>query len=339
METQKQYSLQDFRNIIFNGFQIELSESTLQLINELSNEVGSPTYVKTPVFQKKENPILKEDLTKMYPNSRGSENTNKKRIGKNMENINGEDWESIRSTFHTTKMEQKTGIDAQFDVIRSHLNKLTDKNMEDMYSRIVAIIEELRNNETNNNDNDKNIIDVVYNQIFENAFLNRFYSKIYVLLYSKLLQKYDTPLLNHKEKKIVELLDKIQLSIQSIEYVDSTVDYDKFCKNNKENEKRKSMCEFLVNLIKQEVIDLEIGVQLLKQLFEFLFQWIKMENKKNEVDEIGELISILWKRDLYVSVEKEYQFLKKIRLLASVKTKDYLSLTNKTIFKFMDLGE
>lgn len=334
METQKQYSLQDFRNIIFNGFQIELSESTLQLINELSNEVGSPTYVKTPVFQKKEIP-LKEDLIKIYPNSRSLENTNKKRRGKNMENVNEEDWESIRSTFQCTKIEQKTGTSAQFDVIRSHLNKLTDKNMEDMYSRIVAIIEELKNSDTS--DNNTNIIDVVYNQIFENAFINRFYSKIYVLLYSKLLQKYDSPLLNDKEKQTVELLNKIKLSIHSIEYVDSTVDYDKFCKNNKENEKRKSMCEFLVNLIKQEVINLDVGVQLLSQLFEFLFQWIKMENKKNEVDEIGELISILWKRDLYDPVEKEYQFLKKIQLLASVKAKDYLSLTNKTIFKFMDL--
>ena len=316
METQKQYSLQDFRNIIFNGFQIELSESTLQLINELSNEVGSPTYVKTPVFQKKEIP-LKEDLIKIYPNSRSLENTNKKRRGKNMENVNEEDWESIRSTFQCTKIEQKTGTSAQFDVIRSHLNKLTDKNMEDMYSRIVAIIEELKNSDTN--DNNTNIIDVVYNQIFENAFINRFYSKIYVLLYSKLLQKYDSPLLNDKEKQTVELVNKIKLSIHSIEYVDSTVDYDKFCKNNK------------------EVINLDVGVQLLSQLFEFLFQWIKMENKKNEVDEIGELISILWKRDLYDPVEKEYQFLKKIQLLASVKSKDYLSLTNKTIFKFMDL--
>jgi len=197
----------------------------------------------------------------------------------------------------------------------------------------------MQNSDTNNNETDKNVIDVVYNQIFENAFLNRFYSKIYVLLYSKLLQKYDGPLLNHKEKQTVELVNKIQQSIQSIEYVDSTVDYDKFCKNNKENEKRKSMCEFLVNLIKQEVIELDVGVQLLKQLFEFLFQWIRMENKKNEVDEIGELIAILWKMDLYDPVEKEYQFLLKIRLLASVKTKDYLSLTNKTIFKFMDLGE
>ena len=99
------------------------------------------------------------------------------------------------------------------------------------------------------------------------------------------------------------------------------------------------MCEFLVNLIKQEMIDIQIGVQLLNKLFEFLFQWIKIENKKNEVDEIAELISVLWKRNLYESFEKEYQFLKKIRILSNVKTKDYLSLTNKTIFKFMDMND
>jgi hypothetical protein len=55
MEIQQQYSLQDFRTIISNGFQFELPDVTLKLINELSNEVGSPTYVKTPIFQKKEN--------------------------------------------------------------------------------------------------------------------------------------------------------------------------------------------------------------------------------------------------------------------------------------------
>jgi len=337
MEIQKQYSLQDFRTIIFNGFHFELSESTLKLINEISNEVGSPSYVKTPIFQKKENPIK---INSDYQNSKiDTENTNTssgyhKKVRRNhVETGNDDHWETIRS-FHTTKIEQKTGIEAQFDVIRSYLNKLTDKNVEDMYSRISIIIEELKKNDINDN-----VLDIVYNQIFENAFMNRFYSKIYVLLYSKVLEKYDTPLLNHKEKQTIELVNRIQQSIQTIEYVDSTVDYDKFCKINKENEKRKSMCEFLVNLIKQEMIDIEIGVQLLNKLFEFLFQWIKMENKKNEVDEIAELISVLWKKDMYDCVEKEYQFLKKIRILASVKTKDYLSLTNKTIFKFMDMND
>ena len=348
MEIQKNYSLKDFQNIIFNGFQFELPESTLKLVNEISNEVGSPTYIKTPVFQKREQPIKmstsKEELAKIlmgysndhsfHNNHNSNANSNhKKRRGKNVEAVNDEDWETIR-TFHTTKMEQKTGVDAQYDVIRSNLNKLTDKNMEEMSSRIVNVIEELKREQSLSE-----ILSVVYHQIFENAFNNRFYSKIYVLLYSKIIHLYDSPSLNHKEKLVIDLLNKINESILSIEYVEPSVNYDKFCKINKENERRRAMCDFLVHLMKQKMIELDVCVKLLGQLFDILFGWMLMENKKNEIDELSELIFILWKKDLYESLDISEDFLKKIELVATSKVKDYLSLTNKTIFKFMDMLE
>lgn len=345
MEIQQQYSLQDFRTIISNGFQFELPDVTLKLINELSNEVGSPTYVKTPIFQKKEmllsSTLSKGDNIQSVNNfTKGtlnySENNSsyrkRKGGGKNMEMVNNEDWETIR-TFHATKMEQKTGNDAQFDVIRSYLNKLTDKNMEDMTSRIINIVEEMKKNEPL-----ENILTILYNQIFENAFSNRFYSKNYGLLYSKLLKMYDLPTI--EKKQLDDLLNKIQTSIGSIEFVESSIDYDKFCKINKDNEKRKAMCEFLINLIKQEIVEKEVAVQLLNQLFNSLFEFIPLNHKKNEVDEISELISILWKKDFYhVNIEHTHGFLKKITLLANAKTIQYLSLTNKCIFKFMDMIE
>ena len=204
--------------------------------------------------------------------------------------------------------------------------------MEEMSFKIIQIIEEVQNQNQNNLEMDS-VLTVVFNQIFENAFNNRFYSHIYVLLYSKLLNKYDTSLIHYQEKQTAELLNKIKLSIQSIEYVEPSVNYDKFCKINKENEKRKAMCEFLMNLMKQKMIKIEIGFQLVNELFGSLFELIKMENKKNEVDELSELIFILWKKDFYHSLDLS----KKIELIAHSKIKDYLSLTNKTIFKFMDM--
>lgn len=53
------YTLKDFTNITFDGFDFTLPEATLALISELSLEVGSPSYIKTPVFQKKR-PQFKE---------------------------------------------------------------------------------------------------------------------------------------------------------------------------------------------------------------------------------------------------------------------------------------
>ena len=87
------------------------------------------------------------------------------------------------------------------------------------------------------------------------------------------------------------------------------------------------------------MIELDVCVKLLGQLFDILFGWMLMENKKNEIDELSELIFILWKKDLYESLDISEDFLKKIELVANSKVKDYLSLTNKTIFKFMDMLE
>ena len=75
------YTIQDFNAITFNGFNLSLPEDTIKIISELSLQVGSPSYVKTPVFQKKENPLKQST----QPSS------DKRRKGKNVE-INEEDW-------------------------------------------------------------------------------------------------------------------------------------------------------------------------------------------------------------------------------------------------------
>ena len=49
------YQLKDFSNITFDGFNFNLPEETMQIISKLSLEVGSPSYIKTPVVRKREN--------------------------------------------------------------------------------------------------------------------------------------------------------------------------------------------------------------------------------------------------------------------------------------------
>ena len=46
------YSLQDFNKISYHGFEVTLPEDVVKEINELVKKVGSPSYIKTPVFQK-----------------------------------------------------------------------------------------------------------------------------------------------------------------------------------------------------------------------------------------------------------------------------------------------
>ena len=68
-----------------------------------------------------------------------------------------------------------------------------------------------------------------------------------------------------------------------VEYVDPAVNYDAFCKNNKDNECRKSLSTFILNLMKNNIISREKVMTLLSQLLTQVQQFILLENKKNEV--------------------------------------------------------
>ena len=72
----------------------------------------------------------------------------------------------------------------------------------------------------------------------------------------------------------------------------------------------------------------------------------EIDNKKNEVDELAENVAILYKKELYEDDDGEsYQLINGLKIddvitiIANSKVKDYKSLTNKTVFKFMDIVE
>ena len=317
------YTLEKINEILYQGFEYTLPDKTLEIISKISLEVGSPDYIKTPVFQKRENPM------KVEPESSGG---NKKRRGKPNEIVNNEDWDNIR-TFQSTKLEEKTGIDNQIDNIRINLNKMSDKNYIDMRNKIIDIIDNLIVEDITSDDMIR-----VSSIIFDIASTNRFYSKMYADLYSDLSSKYDT-MKNTFENNFEKFVDLFNI----IEYVDPKVNYDKFCEINKANEKRKSLASFYLNLMINGIIDKTQIIVITRNLLEQIYRYISIDDKKNEVDELSETVSILYKKDIYDDDGNNYEQIEGynineiIEKIAKSKVKDYKSLTNKTLFKFMDL--
>jgi len=319
------YSLKDFSNISFDGFDFALPESTIALISELALEVGSPSYIKTPVFQKKDNPLK---------SGSGSGLINKKKRGnKNMEVLNDDDWETLR-TFQTTKLEQKVGLDAQIDLIRSYLNKISEKSYSEMKIKINEILDQILLENVSNEDMLR-----VSTIIFEIASTNRFFSKLYADLYSELINKYEV-----MKDIFIKCFYSFMDLFNNIEYVDADKDYNGFCKINKDNEKRRALSSFFVNLMKNGVIrekDLkDLFCKLLRQLVSFIDE----ENKKNIVDELTENIALLYDKSLFNGNDEEYKIdgasvIETITMLANSKVKTRQSLSNKSIFKFMDMIE
>ena len=332
------YSLKDFTDITFDGFNFSLPDDTIQMISSLSLEVGSPSYVKTPVFRKRENPLKTNygqgslNHNNSFDNITGGNTYKKKRGNKNIEIVNDEDWEAIRN-FQTTKIEQKNGIESNIDTIRSYLNKMTDKNYEEMKNKIIDFLNSIIVD--NENSEDVTRISLI---IFEIASTNRFYSKLYADLYSELINKYDSMKVIFQEN-----FDKFMDLFHNIEYVDPSLDYDKFCKINKDNEKRKAFSTFFINLMVNNIIQKEKIIDIIQNLLKQVYEMIFLENKKNEVDELTENIVLLFKKELFLEEDYQAEFIngmnimEMIEFLANRKVKDFKSLTNKSIFKFMDM--
>ena len=325
------YNLTDFHNITFNGFEIKLPEDTLSIISEIAQQVGSPTYIRTPIFAKKENTSssVKYGLT----GSGADPGFKRRKRNKNIESVSDEDWETIR-TFQATKIEQKTGVDSKIDLLRTCLNKLTDKSYDELIGRIMEIFEELIKNNTSEEDMLK-----VGNSIFDIASNNRFFSKMYADLYALLINKFEIM------KVIFEnSLDTFLELFKTIEYVESEQDYDRFCKINKDNEKRKALSLFFVNLSTNKIISEEKIVTIACDLMKQVVSLIKENNKKNEVDEITENIAVLYNKSIFDKCSSDVDqkiddelFIDIIRRLSLCKVKTFPSLSNKSIFKYMDM--
>lgn len=327
------YNLEQIEDIIFKGFDYNIPDDVMEKISNLVVQVGSPDYVKTPVFKKRDNPMKINPETSLNSNSVAKDSSKKRRGNKHME-MSDEVWNSVKP-FQTTKIETKTGIDAEFDSIRTIINKMTDKNYSDMCDKIIEIIDRLvlENSESN--------LSVIGENIFDIASSNRYYSKIYAQLYSLLSSKY-----NFIKEQYLQNLDKFTDLFNNIEYVDSNENYDRFCEINKINEKRKSLAAFYINLMYCGIISRDIIISITRNLLSKAYEYISLENKKNEVEELTETISILYKKDLYnqdnqndISYEKikGFTIIEIIEKIANSKAKDYKSLTNKSLFKFMDL--
>jgi len=331
----RKYTLGDFNSITFNGFKFDFPEDALQTISEIALEVGSPNYVKTPIFQKRTQIAKNDMLNKEYEQNKSisdKDSHKKRRNNKPMEILNEDDWESIR-TFQTTKIEQKIGLDAQIDLLRSNLNKMTDKNYIDIKGKIIDIIENITKENIENDDMTK-----VGTIIFEIASTNRFYSKMYADLYTDLINKFDIMeiIFQNNFNNFINLFD-------TIEYIEPTVDYTKFCKINKDNEKRKALASFFINLMNNDIISKNKIINILRNLMNKLYTYINQDNKKNEVDELTENIALLYKKEILLNTNNDYELIdgmtipELIEKFAHSKSKNYLSLSNKSIFKFMDL--
>ena len=228
MATMTRYHLSDFENKINSGFKCELPAEILDIIQKLADQVGAPEYIKTPQFVRKEG------------NSNGYRNRNRRRKQKATE-LSDEAWNEIRN-FEATKRVEREGIDKSIDNVRKAMNKISNKTYDTLKETIFT---ELKTIVDTGIDTDGEDLNKLVDSLFRIASQNGFYSELYAKLYAELVESYDfikTPL----EKSVAGFIT----GLNTIKYVSPDEDYDKFCKNNKDNTVRRAVGGFFVNALK-----------------------------------------------------------------------------------------
>ena len=344
----------DFERIKNNGFVCPLSPQTIAIIQSLADQVGAPEYIKTPQFEKRlDNTVganvdssssaaydKRSDSSAAY-DRRGDNRRRRGGNGSKNYELSDEAWEGVRN-FKATLMVKKEGMAAVIDQIRKHLNKMTAKTYDTLRDNIIKEIEGITEGIQENIEyiEDEEFIAEI-NKIGEALFTiasgNSFYSNMYAKLYKELMAKFGFM------KTIFETnFKKFNTLFQDFTYCDPNKDYDQFCLNNKVNEKRRALSLFYVNLMKEELIDVKEIRTILEQIQTSMLSAIKEPEKKNIVDEMAEIVYII-----IVNGHEQLKTLEEddgweniedfINTVSVYKVANFPSITNKTIFKFMDI--
>ena len=146
------YSETDINAIRTNGFDLTLSQETIDIIASISDQVGAPSYIKTPIFPKSK--------------------TNKKKHISN-------------APYVSSIINNAEGVDKTISHIRAQLNKLSTTNYDNVRDIISENIQLLLDNEAT-----KEELIKVTNFVLETASNNAFYSELYANLYSDLTERF-----------------------------------------------------------------------------------------------------------------------------------------------------
>jgi hypothetical protein len=304
------YTTTDFENIEQEGFQFKIPDETTNIISLLSEQVGAPSYIKTPTFIKNS---YKE-----------------KRKKKKQNELSDEDWEVLRD-FQTTKLEKDEGLDKITNQICKFLNKITTTRYQIHCEAIIGLIREIPEDEFT-----EEIKMKIGSSIFNIASGNSLFSESYALLYKDLLCEFE--FMNSIFKKNVD--EYIEL-FTNIQYVNPQEDYNLFCEINKTNDQRKAIGKFYSNLMNIGILESEKIIDIINYFQDNIKKNMNDCEKINENEEMSENIYIILQCGYVTLKDLEIwdSIYKNVEFISQAQPKKCAGLSNKVLFKHMDLLE
>ena len=341
------YSLSDFTDISNKGFDVILPNSTIQLINELSKLVGSPNYIKTPVFTKRESTIETDKKRRRQRNRQidGSDGWTSNLSTKGFKKVSSSESNGTENiVFNPTGplIKRETGDATPIQLIRPLLNKLGGKSANtSIKDDLFTVLGDIFDTDITKEDLDKFTV-----QVFDIVSGNTFYSDIYSKLFSEIVDIYPV-FADTLENK----LSKYMLSYQNIQNVDPKEDYDLFCSVNKMNDTRKANSLFFINLYKLDKLPQTTMLRIIKTLTGMIRDNIDNIDMTQLVCELVENLFIYMEastglfdtcKDIMMHAYDDGEEISLgicdyLSNLSKSSQKDYPALNTKSLFKLKDL--
>jgi len=164
------------------------------------------------------------------------------------------------TTFKKTKFENKEDENMiNRDRIRGLLNKLTDNNYTEISQEIILNIRHFVFSKN------KEILLSIGCAIFDISSENKFWVKLYAKLFHELIDNFPV-----MRDICIDNFNNFMSIFDNVEVCNGD-DYDKFCKVNKNNAKRRALTLFYTNLYKLDLLTNSDIFTLLDKLFEKMF--------------------------------------------------------------------
>jgi len=323
-----QYNINDYETIRSNGFTYQLPEAINTIIQKLICDLGviSTSSFNTSTTDFANPRFHPSDRHSKFKKSRNERTSNRKGIDTT--------WEK-QPEFIPTKIEKKEGTEKLINDIRISLNKISTKNYDTHRDTIFQNIDNIIDDDFAKDDSQTEEIDKIASAIFNIASTNKFYSLLYATLYKELTDKY--PIFGDIIQTFISTTYISNVNL--IEYVDETKDYEKHCLMNKENDKRKSMTVFIVNLMKKNLVSKDNVTEFILYLQNLILKYIDEPSKTYVVEEITENIFLFLTScdNKLISTPTWNSIVENVKTCSQLKVKEHPSISSRAIFKYKDM--
>ena len=294
------YSMDNINDFIFNGFDYALPEIVKNIINRLAEKVGSPDYIKTPIFKKRKDFQQPDD---------------------------GNDWSSIRSFNKTVVVEEERNEnEVVLSELKKQLNKLTNDNYDVIRDKIFEVLY--------NHDVTNKCMDEINEVIFSISSGNAFFANVYARFMKDMIMKYES-----MREVFEKHLNGVMSRFDTVRCGNPDENYDEFCKINKENDERRALVGFFVQLCLIDMVPADKIVDIFYKLYDIVE---KERTTKASVSKIEEVITTIFglvsgSMKFLVIHDKHADIVEKVTAIANINKKTNPGLSNKAIFKMLDL--